>query len=198
MIVKKIGFLFSALALVCGASLAQDAPKQTVEGAHKFLGIVLSNNKVFVKFETEPGSYNMGRWSGEYYPHQYRTVKISNEPYYMDAFEASRYAGEKCASTYSWIYETGLEQRTNYGLLSRPETREKLWAEHKSDLHEKTELRIDWSGVAGVKPAREGGSEINVIGFGQIILPTPELATRVQYAMEFLRNACDPTAATGF
>lgn len=64
-------------------------------------------------------------------------------------------------------------------------------------LARSTEKAIDWSKVSGViknqdKPIVEWP------GFGWAELPTEELPVRVQYAMEFLKNACDQTARTGF
>ena len=63
------------------------------------------------------------------------------------------------------------------------------------DFATRTELVVDWSKVPAI---RIYGNEVTLVGLAKLKLPTPELATRLQYAMEFLRNACDKTADTGF
>ncbi len=57
---------------------------------------------------------------------------------------------------------------------------------------------LNWARIAEVK---QYGLQITIVGGGTrqtVNLPSEALATRVAYAMEFLRQNCDPTAGTGF
>lgn len=57
---------------------------------------------------------------------------------------------------------------------------------------------VNWAKVAEVK---QYGLQVAIVGGGMrqtVNLPSDALAARVAYAMEFLRQNCDPTAGTGF
>jgi len=59
-------------------------------------------------------------------------------------------------------------------------------------------LDIDFKKLAKAEPV---GSVINLSGLAapfRIRLPSDEMAVRVAFAMEFLRQSCDPTTSTGF
>ena len=55
---------------------------------------------------------------------------------------------------------------------------------------------ISWKNVTGV--TQEGNSVYLAGEEYKVFLSSEELATRFAYAAKFLRDACDPTAATGF
>jgi hypothetical protein len=179
------------LSVVSLASHAQGAPEQTPLKAQTFLSIVAREHGMHLEVFTDRG-YNRGTWSG-----RYRREQEVSDSYWMDPFKASL-AGVECTTTFFWDNDSRAPLHTSkYGDLRNNDPINGVYVREMSGLNELDELEVNWSKVAGVK-RDESSTQIEIVGVARIKVPTVELATRVQYAMEFLRNACDPTAGTGF
>jgi hypothetical protein len=183
----------AASALLSTAGFATDAPKQTVENAHLFIETIARQHGLRVEIETSPGQFNTGTWKGIY-----RREREVSGTYTIAPFLAHTATGEKCISEFRWPFDYSAPLMDNqFGDIANSTSRTGVAATDIQGVYRSTSLTIDWSRVPGLSH-RENSWEIHVIGAGRITAPTTELATRLHYAMEFLRNACDPTAATGF
>jgi hypothetical protein len=191
--VKRIAsYLLAASVLVSAPSVGADAPKQTVENAHLFIETVVRQHGLKVEVETSPGAFNQGPWKGIY-----RREREVSGVYVIAPFPADSVTGDKCRTEFRWPYDP-FEPLMDYqyGDVRNSSSRTGVAGSYEG-VYKQTSLTIDWSRVPGLSH-NETHRQIHIIGAGRITAPTVELATRLHYAMEFLRNACDPTAATGF
>lgn len=190
---KRLAALAMVMTVVSVPAWSEDAPKQTVEGAHRFLQTIAEQHGLGVEIQTSPGFYNIGTWSGLYN----REQEIGGT-YRMNPFDSKNVTGDACTTTFTWMYPSGAPLIDDtYGDLQHGSSRGAI-ATEISDLRLQTQLKVDWSRVPGVKRENDYTTRIEILGFGRLTVPTTELAARVHYAIEFLRNACDPTASTGF
>lgn len=204
LVISFIGPLTAAM-----ISSIANAAEQTSENAMLFLSKVASQNQISIEVSDDNGkSYNQGTWSGMLNrrdPKRYR--EIDNEPYWMDPFVAVAAGGRECITTFAWnksTYSTPLAMKTAYGEIGAM-TPNMITPQTVSDFPKELEGKsIDWKKVASITYEEVGASggkvaRLTAIGVGmRFTVTTTDMGKRVQYAMEFLRNSCDPTAGTGF
>ena len=190
--------LGAALAALATSPLAaQDAPQQTVEGAQEFLRLISSQF-----------SMANNALSGEYV-FVHRNIR----------FEPESACVSTIGSELAWRYGAdqsvpGLGNDENFArykaVLLRGSTMDAAalanWHAQYEGMRYPT--AIDWSSVSsvetvGAKPygALDDTKRVTVIHAQpaiSVVAPDVALATRIAYAMEFLRAACDVSAETGF
>jgi hypothetical protein len=213
--VKKVAFVIASIVISSLPALADDAPKQTPENAHRFLKIVVEQNGMEVEKYT-PGvddsspPFNRARYVGKDARNPNQGTDdwpVYEGTYTMDPFHAESVEGEGCHSSFKWPRDTFGKMdaswwgdlNINYRSSANIPQNERI-----HDINFYPDLRdggteVDWSKVSGITLEEyRGKARISVIGGGRFTVPTMDLAKRVQFAMEFLKNACDPTASTGF
>lgn len=178
--------------------LAQEAPKQTVEGAHRFLRTVAEQHGMeFELFFPEHAAYaNRARYVRKSF------LNDATDAGYVDfpPIKMKEMSGAKCDSTLQGkdLPVSSRESELQGAVLRlRDYPTAKQFYNVKLDTPPTT-LTVNWSRVPGIERNDKASTQITLVKVGRVTVPTVELAARVQYAMEFLRNACDPTAATGF
>ena len=188
--------LLTVAAFGChGGAIAQ---KETVEGAQKFISLIAGGTGLtLVPCEDECGDFTDDNWERR----KYRTKEY--DPYDVDS--GSRRAAMPERNI------TGMEAPQRCALkLIYSRWSESSDDEGYDDLRFRSsgalEVRRSWAEISGID------TEDAYINFETKALPddgtglaryrlrtmSPEYAARVAYAMEYLRLACDPSAATGF
>jgi len=173
----------AALASISTASIAQ--VEQTPAGAREFLSQVLSAGNVSVAGESQ------GRWNyqvteielpeGRVFPggNRYKTIKENGPPNPV----RSVIFNSDCKALLS-VGRVSPSRSHNYGYTTLDQVGD----------------QSSWD-ITKLAEATAYGSQIRLSGMGrpyQLTLPSEALATRAAFAFNFLRQACDPTAATGF
>jgi len=213
--VKKIAFAVASLLFTSLSTIAQDAPKQTPENAHRFLKIVVEQNGMDAEKYT-PGvdeyhaPFNRARYRGK----DARNPNLGTDEwpstegiYWMDPWRVESVEGEGCHSSFKWPSDTfGKMLSSQWGDLNI-NYRSSVQIPRNERIHDvdfypdlrRGGMEVDWSKVSGITIEEYNGkARLSVIGGGRFTVPTMDLGKRVQFAMEFLKNACDPTASTGF
>jgi hypothetical protein len=188
--VKKVAILFAVLTLASGPALSEVNAKQTPENAYRFMNVVATEHNLGFLIETGENAgtlYNVGTYSGTYLE---RSV---TGRFRMNAFKVKAVEGDACHATFKWDYDPNAPLFDGSFNLRDDADRT---VTQVSDVATRTEFVVDWSKVAGVRV--NYSTEVVLVGVAKVVAPTTALATRLQYAFEFLRNACDKTAATGF
>ena len=191
---------YAAAAAVLAATplAAQDAPQQTVEGAQEFLRLIT----------TQFSMSNSALTSGESY-FTYRNIRFEPESACTSTISSEltwRVSGEQS------IPAAGNEQNFEgyKAVLLRGSQMDATalanW--HKAFEGNRFRTSVDWSSVSSIETysAKPYGAPDDVkrviIVHAQpafaLVAPDVALATRIAYAMEFLRAACDRSAETGF
>lgn len=182
------------LATASTVTYSQEAPKQTVEGAHTFLQTIAKQNAFSFKHFDGVSYSNNARWSAI---HGDDGRPLSGRQS-LNPISIENWTGAKCVTSVGgqvWTYDYRDKVRT---WISGPKIDRHRTERINVDIdYPSVNLDINWSKVPGVQRAKDS-TEVRLVNLAEFRLPTVELATRVQNAMEFLRNACDPTASTGF
>lgn len=184
-------------ALVTGPLGAQEAPQQTVEGAQEFLRLIS------LQFSMANGALT----SGETY-FAYRNIRFAPESACSSSISSEldwRLNGEQAIP--------GAGNDANFERYKAVQTRGWPDANVTANWHKQMEawrLRtsVDWSTVSSVQKgsAKTYGAPddvkrailVNAQPAFVLFAPDEPVATRIAYAMEFLRAACDRSAETGF
>jgi hypothetical protein len=202
---KRMTAMVAAVALTTFSAMAQEAPKQTVEGAHNFLSLISDQGNMKIElFSADMAGYsNFVRGSIEFSAAPGRSYaggsksRSGSASYSISPLAVKYVQRTKCAGTFQ-LDSAAIDARREKALrdIKGMDTQyEHVEGYSLGTLS--TSQAMDWMKIAGVK--RENKSSFVVVpGVAKFTLPSEELATRVQYAMEFIRNACDATAATGF
>jgi hypothetical protein len=198
-LMKKIFGMVAILAALSTPAVAQEAPKQTVEGAHRFLKTVAEQHGLAFEFYNPTSDLygNHVRWTGQ---HANTAAPVGGTKGFP-AMQAMDVVGAKCASTLvgkGW--PSGTSERVLDDIKGPRNDNLRLSRHIHFNVHldePPKDLTVNWSRVPGINREKHS-ARITLVKVGRVTAPTVELATRVQYAMEFLRNACDPTASTGF
>ena len=192
--------LGAALAALATSPLAaQDAPQQTVEGAQEFLR----------RISTQYSMANGALTSGDYY-FAYKDIR----------FEAESACVSSIGSELIWLYNgnqsvAGLSNDENFERykIAASNNYANMDAAAKAKWNASMEAArfrtaVDWSSVSSVQKtsAKTYGAPddvkrailVNSQPAFVLFAPDESLATRIAYAMEFLRAACDVSAETGF
>ena len=210
---RKVAFLIASLVIASQTVVADDSPRQTPENAHRFLKIVVEQNGLDVEKYTPAGNgsfrgpFNVARFEGR--DGRNPDIAQMDAPwvdgyYYMYPFQADSAEGEGCHSVFKLPYTPYAKQIAfnTWGNLNRPDATPRSERLYNVELHPNLndgKVEVDWSKVSGITIEEvDGKARITAIGGGRFTVPTMDLGKRVQFAMEFLKNACDPTASTGF
>lgn len=187
-IVRKLArfagaFFASFLALSVSTASAQN--NQTPEGAQQFIAIIAANGSTSTRIPLYAGGMNAVRDSEQQYSRSCstdfwggRTCKsvTAGRRYFTRTLDPIAVVGsgstDVCVTTFTIVPPYSEEPKI-------PPT-----------------FTVDWKRVTKVQPNAEW---VNLSGQQvEFRLSSSDLATRVAYAMEFLRQHCDPAAATGF
>jgi hypothetical protein len=178
----RIGLLLLAFAAMTSSAIAQEV-EQTTENAQRFLTLIGESRDI---------RYNLSRtgwpnWSAEY---KAQFARMSECETQVNGTPFAFYDG-------SWRYRDSTNFDTRFAAQI---------ARYKPIV---PPFKIPWAKVSSVTIV--GGLTADSSDYpGQVVLITTKNATvqfwisdtatakRVQYAMEFLRVACDETAETGF
>lgn len=204
---RKMG-VAALLAAMVSLAVAQEAPKQTADGAFKFLDMIVKQQGVDVDLYGLDGDKRYGNYATVYATWTIKSgftykdgskLRVGPHTFLLPAFRADAHTRtEKCESSFAW----GSAAVAEADAKVQRWTKEHDWGRFE-DLKSFTPptlpslVRVNWSKVPGVQRDK-GSKKVRVVGYGEFTLATEEIATRVHYAMEFLKNACDPTASTGF
>ncbi|MDC7684831.1 hypothetical protein PQU92_16220 [Asticcacaulis sp. BYS171W] len=159
-------------------------PKQTLEGAQRFLSEVAYNGGIAVEIPLRNGQYNL--------------VEVSRDKY--DCPVDKKTGAQVCHLV------PGVKEYTEQTLAPLP-TENAVFAElcltqftlarsyaATSDVPKET--MVDWRKVL---KAEVKGNVVNLSGVPiKFHLSSPELATRFAYTAVFMQKACDPKQRTGF
>ena len=192
---------FSAAALAV-PSLAQET-QQTPENAHRFLSQLSNENRIqfappdaVVKFQSYSSHGNNG------------TYTISSDVFYSDEqkwlFKIAQSASCRTKITPAYIAPSETEyaqepSTSDRGKITVPGT--KIWHQYVAHLRYFNDNGIDWSRISRVN---KDGSILELHGgafsggYLSLFFESPEMATRAAYAIEVIRQSCDPVASTGF
>lgn len=183
------------------APLQVHAQQQTAEGAHLFLSKVVEQGAT--TFELDDGNgwgrvsasksycryYNYdtasGIRAGEYGCSDYKTSTHGVDDYRLTSIVKLTRCATQISTPEVQAKDIEVDDGPkNYWKVSLP--------------YRRPSYGIDWDKVAEVK---QEGTSVTVRGIKPAIrfkLASEPLATRVAYAMEFLRLECDATSGTGF
>lgn len=174
---------FFALALLAAPASAQEV-RQTPEGAMRFLDTVAQQGSMFL-------SYHYASWP--LFLLQYKIERI--EPVGDCAILMS--GKPHAVQLQGWpLYRAGSDQ-FDYGMKEFSERYQ----------HKPMPVTIDFSKVTSITLTGSTAKSVNDqktvlvkagTAMGPIRLTDEALAKRVQYAMTFLKEACDKTVDTGF
>lgn len=159
------------------------AIKQTPAGAIRFLDTLAQQGSLFVHYH-----YNI--WPA--YMLQYRVDRVSASSECSTVFSGKPYA----VALPGWPTYMAGTANFAYGM--------KEFSERYK--HNPLPWTVDWSKVTSVTlgglAAQQANDEQTVLVNGPVFvplrLPDQALAKRLQYAMTFLKEACDKTSDTGF
>jgi hypothetical protein len=192
-------YVAAAAALAATPLTAQDAPQQTVEGAQEFLR----------RISTQYSMANGALTSGDYY-FAYKDIR----------FEAESACVSNIGSELIWRYTSnqsipGLSNDENFerykiaasnNYANMDAAAKAKWIASMEAARFRTS--VDWASVSSVQKvsAKTYGAPddvkrailVNAQPAFVLFAPDEALATRIAYAMEFLRAACDLSAETGF
>lgn len=184
--------ILAAMLLATSAASAQDsatsadagaaapATTQTVEGARRFLNLL-----------AEDGHLEMQSW---------------NKTGWMVSYKATSVDFSQCRSTftgtpYGYPDQAGNMIFPNSTAWSEPA----FYAAVAGREIPTAPYTLEWSKIAAVstyKPTQYDSERAVAISGSDrhfyLKLPTPDLAKRVRYAVEFIKASCDRTAETGF
>jgi len=190
-----------AMVLSPAVAHAQDGV-QTVENAQKFLSIVLPGNGYMKGAVSTALSAVNGRDASGYY----MDAQVHGEAKIIDASSVGR-CRSKLLSDYSSV-EVELRVRRNPGapVLERKRmpiaeaAPDGFSAQHGGVQRHGDQAGFSWSEL---KSVRTVGDNVYLMFAGNksesvIYLRSADLASRVGYALEFLRLQCDAAAGTGF
>jgi hypothetical protein len=175
---------------------------QTPENAHKFL--IQLANQGRIKLEpaenyTRYKSYGSRGYNGEY------TI-TSNEytnnlsPYLLKIISSTQCFTKLIIVTgQESEYYQGESAYNRYGNFSIPGA--ETWYPFVPHIRQINQTGIDWSRVSGT-----GTSDSKVTlrgsffsgGYINFVFESTDMATRAAYAIEVLRQSCDPASGTGF
>lgn len=185
-------------ALVASPLTAQDAPQQTVEGAQEFLRLI----------STQFSMANSPLTSGDAY-FAYRNIRFEPESACTSTISSEldwRISGEQ--SIPSAGNDQNFERYKAVILRGSQMDATTLANWHASFEPNRFRTSVDWSSVSSVQKmsAKTYGATddvkrvilVNAQPAFVLFAPDEPLATRIAYAMEFLRAACDRSAETGF
>ena len=178
----KFSLVAPPIALLMCSSLANaQAPTQTIQGATTFISQVLSNGSVTVAVQI--GGY----WNKKLTEYTYDGPR-NPKTVYSDG-------GANIILSAKIIGECTISISTN--TIGTTSSSNKVADKYTSQ--ENVEQAIfDFRKLA---EAKQDGTNVYLKGLRyeyRLEIPAESLASRVAYAMEFLRTRCDPTAATGF
>jgi hypothetical protein len=202
---NRMTAMVAVFTLTAFSAMAQEAPKQTVEGAHTFLSMISDQGNMKIElFSADLGSFsNFVRGSIEFSAAPGRSYaggaksRSGSASYTIEPLAARYVQKAKCSGTFQ-LDNAVIDARREKALrdIKGMDTQYE-YVERYSLSHLSTSQAVNWTKVPGVKRENKG-SFVVVAGVAKLTFPSEELATRAQYAMEFIRNACDSTAATGF
>lgn len=196
----KIKVFFAVIALL--PCVALHAQEQTVENAQKFLSIVLPGNGYMKGGVSTALSAVRGRNADGYL----MEAEVHGEAKIVDASPVER-CRSKLLSDYSGV-EVEMRARRNPGAPVLERTRmpiaemapDSFSAQNGGVRRHGNPAGVSWSEL---KSVRATGDNVFLMFAGNknesvIYLRSPDLASRVGYALEFLRMQCDAAAGTGF
>lgn len=173
---------------------------QTAAGAHEFLRISTSSGGVSGYLDRGSGE-NRGRMS--WYSCRRQMVFAGSEymaPQYDDVCGNTQY-GDWTAPAYKAIKYSPHNSCTGILKADAPYYESSFTQGNTHYSREPFPALNRWISWAKVTEVRRQNSEI-IVREGsstyRLILPGADIATRVAFAMEFLRTSCDPAAGTGF
>ncbi|WP_077145517.1 hypothetical protein [Sphingopyxis sp. KK2] len=201
-IVRPSLLLAIAAGMWTAAPATAQTGQQTPENAHRFLSTLANENRI--GFETPSYFYEVKFYSSTGYNGEYRITSR------LDRFPAPggrltmRFLGSGgCKSTIEpfpiafQAYQREADTpRRNITIPGR-----ESWHDYIPHLEYINANGIDWSRLSSVAP---DGAKLTLNGGafsgGAIYLyfESPEMATRAAYAIEVIRQSCDPVASTGF
>lgn len=182
-----------ALALLLpGVAAAQDNSAQTPENARKFISIISENGGISIDFDNnyvQEDIYNYrtqqnfrkeidrATWITPMSFSNNCTIILSNDNYSVyipDGYKT--YGSDKMYDLgYSYIY---------------------------IGVHDVKKLKDSGISMKSVGSIEARGSSVSISGSTvsglRLIFKSPEMATRATYALNVIKQSCDPTAATGF
>jgi hypothetical protein len=204
---KTYSFLYVLLgtlvATTPGVVHAQEGA-QTVENAQKFLSIVLPGNG-YLKGSVSTSLAEAIRTMRQNDPRNYYEGDVHGEAKIVDASAVSR-CKSKLLSDYSSVeIEFRMRRNSQAPVLERHRTSmsqlpDAFPASSGGVQRHGTQEGFPWSDVKSVEAV---GGDVRLMMAGNqavstIHLRSSDLATRVAYAIEFLRTQCDAAAGTGF
>lgn len=186
----ELGAVLAAAALLSGpAARGQDAPQQTVEGAHRFLA--LFSDQQLIKLNPVRGVW----------------------PRFGVEYKASFTKKSDCETTVGGALRAYYTPNQGWVMVGTPQFEqrrfESLGTRNGVPLPY-LPVTIDWSRVSSVSIVDsiidDGTSPFPgmVVSLqtptwqARFTMPDAPSAQRLEYAMEFLKAACDQTAETGF
>lgn len=187
-------YVVTVLALIAGLAQAQD---QTVEGAQKFIASMAEEGALTVTV----GGYTVSRRVA-IDPHG--STRRLDETFSPDKV-SSTMATSPCSTMFQVELKSPTVRSVNYTYRDRGGDAERM----SEDLYHPKSLMgtrttfsfaIDWAKIPSVE--KKYGRSVSLINNDgeavEIEVASNDYATRLHYAMEFLRIKCDKKSATGF
>jgi hypothetical protein len=181
--IMRLAVLLASFSLCASSAIAQEV-QQTPEGAHRFLALISENQKVILNYS------------------RFRFPEFTAE-YRIQFVRASECQTSIEGQPTGYAFDRNWQQPDSYNFQARITAYMQRYNLPTPPLH------VDWSKVGSVEIANgliADNSELygRVIlirqsgGLIQTLYEDQATAKRVQYAMQFLKEACDQTAETGF
>ena len=174
----------SAAAAQDGAAPAETAapagPAQTVDGARRFLNLL-----------AEDGHLEMQSWNKSGWMVSYKATSVDFAQC-QSTFMGTPYGYPDQAGNFIYPNSTAWSEPAFYAVVAGREIPTAPYT-------------LEWSKIAAISTYKPGQYDteraVAISGSDKHLylkLPTPELAKRVRYAVEFIKASCDRTAETGF
>ena len=197
---KYVAIVFG---LIAGLAQAQD---QTVEGAQKFiegmaeeggLTITLFGNSVETSIQVnDEGRYQ--QYSNTFTPDKVSNTKASGPC--STRFYVVLNSPTVKSIDYTWRGTTDYSFLNGIQTYSEQKSKNVYHPQSRDGTRTTYTLEIDWGKVPAVE--NNYGSSISFLDAAgnkvEMFVKTKNYATRLHYAMEFLRLKCDKKSATGF
>lgn len=171
----KYSVVILVLGLLMGSPAGAQQAAQTPESAVEFLRTVAAAGNMKFRMTDRRCARQYNYWNTS----RSREVCHTFDPYRAEIVPSAN----PCVYTIKWV-------------APPPYTSETVdWLHVSITPRSSGEATVNWATLAAVT---QDGMVVRVPGRSDAVFASEALATRGAYAMEFLRNHCDPTAATGF
>lgn len=192
-----------AASLLATASFPTHAQEQTVEGAQLFLQKVSEQGSTIFTIGTGNSEWNEINVQSSYcrYHRQYTSTGLDASEHRCSDFRESTYVIDAYKLTLMAALTrctTQVNAPTRSTSTIYPDASGKDYRTIRFNHIPQAPFQIEWGKAAEIE---QDGSYVTIRGINPALrfhFASEALATRIAFAMEFLRTSCDSTSGTGF